>query len=122
MMETKIYQDLVENHLGKENGISRGEYAQAWNISKRELRRITEKINGSVEYEKLVSTTSLLYVCANEEECKKSIRTTFRQAISLILKGRAMQKKVKLDGQIKFEIENGELLVVETIGGENDKL
>ena len=110
----RLYDYLKNNHLGRENGIKKPELAQRLGISERELRRLTKEINTSTELEKLVSTTHCCYMCKTKEDCEKSIRNTFRTAISLIKKGNTMAKKVGLNGQIKMPLGNEFYEIVNT--------
>lgn len=110
----KLYNYLLTNHYGRENGIVRSELAVRLGISERELRRLTKEINESQKFEKLVSTTHSCYICKTKGECRHSIMNTWRVAIALITKAKQMEKKVGLNGQIK--ISTGELYkdIVET--------
>ena len=114
----RLYDYLKNNHLGRENGIKKPELAQRLGISERELRRLTKEINTSTELEKLVSTTHCCYMCKTKEDCEKSIRNTFRTAISLIKKGNTMAKKVGLNGQIKMPLGQYYKEFVETFSSE----
>ena len=100
----RLYDYLKNNHLGRENGIKKPELAQKLGISERELRRLTKEINTSTELEKLVSTTHCCYMCKTKEECEQSIRNTYRTAITLLKKGKAMERKIGLNGQIKMPL------------------
>ena len=110
----RLYDYLKNNHLGRENGIKKPELAQRLGINERELRKLTKEINTSTELEKLVSTTHCCYMCKTKEDCEKSIRNTFRTAISLIKKGNTMAKKVGLNGQIKMPLGNEFYEIVNT--------
>ena len=100
----RLYDYLKNNHLGRENGIKKPELAQRLGISERELRRLTKEINTSTELEKLVSTTHCCYMCKTKEECEQSIRNTYRTAITLLKKGKAMERKIGLNGQVKMPL------------------
>lgn len=102
----RLYDYLKNNHLGRENGIKKPELAQKLGISERELRKLTKEINISTELEKLVSTTHCCYMCKTKEECEQSIRNTYRTAITLLKKGKAMERKIGLNGQIKMPLGN----------------
>ena len=110
----RLYDYLKNNHLGRENGIKKPELAKKFDITERELRRLTKEINTSTELEKLVSTTHCCYMCKTKEECEKSIRNTFRTAITLLKKGNTMAKKVGLNGQIKMPLGNEFYEIVNT--------
>lgn len=110
----RVYDYLKENHLGRANGIKRPELAEKFGISARELRKITSEINSSLQLEKLVSTSHCCYMCETKEECEKAIRNTYRTAITLLKKGKAMEKKVGLNGQVKIHLGKYYKDVVET--------
>lgn len=114
----RLYDYLKEHHLGRENGVAKPILAQQLGISTRELRKLTKEINASTELEKIVSTTHCCYMCKTKEECEKSIRNTFRTAISLIRKGNTMAKKVGLNGQIKMPLGQYYKEFVETFSSE----
>ena len=110
----RLYDYLQSHHLGQENGIVRPELAYKMGISERQLRKLTKTINESGELEKLVSTTHSCYMCKTKEECEKSIRNTYRVAISLFKKAKEMEKKVGLNGQIKLKLGKNYKDFVET--------
>ena len=110
----RLYDYLKNNHLGRENGIKKPELAQKLGINERELRKLTKKINTSTELEKLVSTTHCCYMCKTKEECEQSIRNTYRTAITLLKKGKAMERKIGLNGQIKMPLGNEFYEIVNT--------
>lgn len=114
----RLYDYLKSNHLGRENGITKPELAQTLNISERELRKLTKEINTSPELEKIVSSTHCCYMCKTKEECEMTIRNTYRTAISLLKKGKAMEKKVGLNGQVKMKLGKYYKDVVETFSSE----
>lgn len=119
--ETKVYRlydYLKNNHLGFSNGIRKPELAEKFGVSERELRKLTKKINESNELEKLISTTHSCYMCNTKQECEKSIRNTYRVAIALFKKAKAMEKKVGLNGQIKLKLGKYYKDVVETFTDE----
>ena len=110
----RLYDYLKNNHLGRENGIKKPELAQKLGINERELRKLTKEINTSPELEKLVSTTHCCYMCKTKEECEQSIRNTYRTAITLLKKGKAMERKIGLNGQIKMPLGNEFYEIVNT--------
>ena len=113
-----LYNYLKKNHLGQKNGIRKPELAQTLGINERELRRLTKAINESNELEKLVSTTHSCYMCETKEECEQSIRNTYRVAIALFKKAKAMERKVGLNGQIKLKLGDYYKDFVETFTSE----
>ena len=116
----RVYDYLKKNHLGKENGITRNFLCMDLGINKRKLREITSEINSSKELDKLVSTTHCCYICNTKEECEKSIRNTYRTAISMILKAKNMERKVSLNNQIKMKLGKYYKDVIETFSDEEE--
>lgn len=113
-MVYRLYDYLKEHHYGRENGIVRRDLAEKFDITERELRRLTKEINESTELEKLVSTTHCCFMCKSAEECKKSIRNTYRVAVTLLKKAKNMERKVGLNGQLKIKLGEYYKDVVET--------
>lgn len=114
----RVYDYLKIYHLGRENGIKKTELAEHFEITPRELRKITKAINESNELEKIVSTTHSCYMCGTKEECEKSIRNTYKVAIALFKKAKTMEKKVGLNNQIKIKLGKYYKDVVETFTDE----
>lgn len=108
-MAYKLYNYLLENHLGKENGIKRPQLAAKLEISTRTLRLLTKQINTDPRFEKLVSTTHSCYICKSKDECINTIRNTYKVAISLFQKAKTMEKRVGLNNQIKMPLEKEEV-------------
>lgn len=106
MLVEDVLNYLTLNHLGKGKGKTRSEIAYELGIDKRELRRITSEINRNAQYNRLISTTNLTYVCNTKEECVATVRNTYRTAITLIKKARAMEKKMGLQGQVRLPVDN----------------
>ena len=115
----RLYDYLKQNHLGKENGIKKPILAQQLGINERQLRKLTKTINESAELERLVSTTHRCYMCDTKEECKKSIKNTYNVAIALFKKAKMMEKKVKLNGQIKMKVGKYYKDLIETFSSED---
>lgn len=107
-----VYEELRENHFGKKNATSRSAFAGEHGLTEREMRHITHEINENLDYEGLVSTSSALYVCADKEECKKAIKTSYSSAFSLLVKARKMEAKMKLCGQ--FVLTDSDTKEIET--------
>lgn len=106
-----VYNDLKNNHLGRENAVSRREYSEGCGISERELRVINREINENDEYEGIVSTSDCIYMCETKEECLAAIGVTFRAAFSLMRKARRMEQKVRSNGQYRLTDEDMKLLI-----------
>lgn len=100
-----LYQYLKENHFGYENRIKARDLALATRKSVRKLRAYCEAINRSSEFERLISTSEAIYLCKDHLDCAKALRNTYRQAISLLNKARAMEKKIGLNGQLVLDVE-----------------
>ena len=99
-----LYKYLTAYHLGKNRGILRPYLAQEMRVTERDLRKLTQEINSSMEFERIVSTTHCCYLCDTKEECEATIRNTYKMAITLFKKAKAMEKKVGLNGQIKMPL------------------
>lgn len=118
-METnELYDWLNENCYGKKNGKSRREISAWVGVPERRLRKMTQDINTSSEFERLISATSAVFVCETKEECEKMIKSTYRAAISLFKKAKAMEKKVGLNGQIKMSLGKDTKDFIETFVSE----
>lgn len=105
-MKNQIYElaeYLQQNHLGKENGISRSALAKKLCIGEFRLKELRRAINESTEIGKLVSTSGSCYMCNTETECVEAIRNTYKMAVALIKKARAMEKKMGLQGQVSID-------------------
>ena len=105
-MKNQIYElaeYLQQNHLGKENGISRSALAKKLGIGEIRLKALRRAINESTEIDKLVSTSVSCYMCDTEAECVEAIRNTYKMAVALIKKARAMEKKMGLQGQVSID-------------------
>ena len=109
----EVYEYLCENCNGKKNGRRRSEIAALFGLKQRDLRRIMHEINTSADYERMVSTNGSIYICADDKECRSSIRTTYRSAVALIKKARQMEKKLGLHGQTRIVDNGAEIEVVE---------
>lgn len=102
----KLYEYLKEhNHIGKENGISRDDLAREMGICNIRLKQLRREINErKTEVTKLISTSESIYICANREEEREAIINTYKPAISLFLKAKAMERGSQLNGQIKLDL------------------
>lgn len=107
----EIYADLEANHLGRENAVKRAEYAQERGLSEREMRLVTHEINYGSEYEGIISTSTALYMCNDKQECLKACGVTYAGAFSLLRKARKMEKKIRANGQFKFDEKDSRYLV-----------
>ena len=107
----EIYADLESNHLGRENAVKRSEYAQEHGLSEREMRLVTHEINYGSEYEGIISTSTALYMCNDKQECLKACGVTYAAAFSLMRKARKMEKKIRANGQFKFNEKDNDYLV-----------
>lgn len=104
----RLYDYLLAHHLGAKNATTKENLALGTSLTKRQLRYLTQEINESQEFERLISTADGCYMCETKEECCRAIKSTYRQAITLFKKAHKMEKKVGLNGQIK--IEGGEIV------------
>ena len=105
----KVYNYLNEyEHIGKEYGQTREVVAWRLSMDERDLRKAMQVINESGEFKKLVSTSHSVYLCATEQEEDEAIYATFKPAISLIKKARAMIKKKQSRGQMSIPLDEAE--------------
>lgn len=105
----KVYNYLNEyEHVGKERGQTREVVAWQLSMDGRDLRKAMQVINESGEFEKLVSTSHSVYLCATDKEENEAIYATFKPAISLIKKARAMIKKKQSRGQMCIPLDETE--------------
>ena len=107
----EIYADLEANHLGRENAVKRSEYAQEHGLSEREMRLVTHEINAALGYMGIIATSSALYMCNDKQECLKACGVTYAGAFSLLRKARKMEKKIRANGQFKFNEKDNDYLV-----------
>ena len=107
----EVYADLERNHLGSENAVKRSEFAEAHRLSERKMRYVTHEINNNPEYEGIISTSSALYMCNDKQECLKACGVTYAAAFSLLRKARKMEKKIRANGQFKFDEKDSRYLV-----------
>lgn len=98
-----IYNELRNNHAGRENAVKRSAFAADHGLSERAMRFITHEINASDEYQGMVSTSTALYFCNSKEECIKAIGVTYRSAFTLLRKARRMEKKMRENGQMVLD-------------------
>ena len=95
-----IYNELRNNHAGRENAVKRSAFAADHGLSEREMRFITHEINENPDFQGMVSTSTALYFCGSKEECIKAIGVTYRAAFTLLRKARRMDRKLREDGQV----------------------
>lgn len=106
--EDWLYKYLCENHLGKEKGIKRAVLANRLGMTQRQLRRLTQSINRNAKYDKLVSTSGMCYICKTRNECQLSIANTYKMAVTLFRKAKAMEKKYAMNGQVRIILKPDE--------------
>ena len=105
----KVYNYLNENeHFGRERGNPREMVAWWLGMDERDLRKAMQTINESPEFDKIVSTSHSVYLCATDKEEDEAIYATFKPAISLIKKARAMIKKKQSRGQMCIPLDEAE--------------
>lgn len=117
-IKKELYEHLSTYELGKENGTSRAAIAGLFGVSVRDLRRLTNEINNDASFDKLISTTGNIYVCNTKEECEKSIKTTYKSAIALFRKAKAMEKKMGLNNQIRLSEKDLIYDIIEVFKGD----
>lgn len=106
--EDMLYSYLCTNHTGKENGVKRSVLANRLGMTQRQLRRLTQSINRNPKYERLVSTSGMCYICRTRNECQIAIANTYKNAITLFRKAKAMEKKYAMNGQVKIILKPDE--------------
>lgn len=107
----EVYNYLLNRCDGRENGVPAQVLANELKMPLRRLREVVQAINESPQFERLISVTQKIYICATEEECRRAVRATIRQATTLLKKGRAMIKKANANGQYKMKLSDcGEAL------------
>lgn len=115
----EIYTYLISNCKGKANAVNSSDLAVRFGIAKRVVRYALQTINTSSEYKQLISTTGSIYACATDEECRATLRDTYSKAISLFKKANSMRKKVALNGQGYFDLNELIVNFIDTKGVEN---
>lgn len=98
-----LYNYLKENHLGREHAIKARDLAVVTGKSVRKLRAYCEAINRDSRFERLISTSNAIYLCESKTECGWAVRATYKQAITMLNKARAMERKLGLNGQVMFD-------------------
>lgn len=111
----RVYNYLVENHCGEENGITKNELSAVLGYNLRQLRYITQSINSCSEYDKIVSVSKKCYIISTEEEAVSAIRSAYSYAISSIKKAKMMEKKYGLNGQ--YVLYDNDITCYEALGG-----
>lgn len=106
--EDKLYNYLCANHMGKKNSVKRSVLAERLGISERQLRKFTQAINRNPKYEKIVSTSGKCYMCYTKTECQLSIANTYKMAVTLFRKAKAMEKKYAMNGQVRIILKPDE--------------
>ncbi len=98
-----VYNYLLEKAHGRENAIEPDVLASFFHCSTRTIRAVRETINSSSDFQRLISTSGATYMCATEAECLEALDDTYKKGITLIKKAKAMENKVKLNGQLKID-------------------
>lgn len=98
-----VFNRLKTDFYGIENGKPQAEVADSVGLSVRDLRRVCAEINACPEYNGIVSTSGMTYLCKTKEEAKHSLLTSYRAAFSLLKKARQMEKKIGLNNQEEYD-------------------
>lgn len=112
MTETKHHEPIVyriydelKNHIGKKNAISGKDLSEMFNISDRVLRGYINKIAGCSELTRTVGTSNKgYYICSNNKEFNQANGRIWKQALSLIKRAKAQEKKAQADGQFQIQL------------------
>ena len=100
----RIYDEL-KNHIGKKNAISGKDLSKIFNISERVLRGYINEITGSLELTRTVGTSNKgYYICSDGKEFDQANARIWKQAISLIKRAKAQEKKAQADGQGQIQV------------------
>lgn len=110
----RYYDYLKENHYGKENGISRKDLAQIFDVDLATQKKILTEINESEIFDKLVSTSGSIYICRTREECETAYYNEIKSGLARLLKGKKMAQKVMRNNQTKIKLGDYYREIVET--------
>lgn len=99
----KYYSYLKTKCYGKENGIKSAELAKIFGIDVATQKYIIKEINESPDLPKLISTYGSIYMCRTRKECINAITNEIKTSLTRLNKGKAMAKKLDLNGQYKFK-------------------
>ena len=88
-MEDKIYQYLIEHHVGKENLIKNQDLRKLFNIkSDKSMRKVIQNIRENKNYYLLVGSisgkTGGFYICQTEEEINETIDNIKHRANAML--------------------------------------
>ena len=88
-MEEKVYQYLIENHIGKENLIKNQDLRKMFNIkSDKSMRKVIQNIRENKDYYLLVGSisgkTGGFYICQTEEEINETIANIKHRANAML--------------------------------------
>lgn len=88
-MEEKVYQYLIEHHIGKENLIKNQDLRKLFNIkSDKSMRKIIQNIRENQNYYLLVGSisgkTGGFYICQTEEEINETIDNIKHRANAML--------------------------------------
>lgn len=110
----RYYDFLKKNHYGKENGISRKDLADIFNVELSTQKKILKQINESDVFDKLVSTSGSIYICRTKEECETAYYNEIKSGLARLLKGKKMAQKVMKNNQTKLKLGQYYKEIVET--------
>lgn len=88
-MEDKVYQYLIEHHVGKENLIKNQDLRKLFNIkSDKSMRKVIQNIRENKNYYLLVGSisgkTGGFYICQTEEEINETIDNIKHRANAML--------------------------------------
>ena len=88
-MEDKVYQYLIEHHIGKENLIKNQDLRKLFNIkSDKSMRKVIQNIRENKNYYLLVGSisgkTGGFYICQTEEEINETIDNIKHRANAML--------------------------------------
>lgn len=100
----RLYDYLCKNHVGKENMTTVDKLCEIFSSNRREIRDIITEINTYMEFDKIVCRTGGIFIAKDEKELEVAINTANRKAMSFLKEMSCINKKSKLDGQLKMKI------------------
>ena len=97
-MEDKVYQYLIEHHVGKENLIKNQDLRKLFNIkSDKSMRKVIQNIRENKNYYLLVGSisgkTGGFYICQTEEEINETIDNIKHRANAMLRKCQVLEWK-----------------------------
>ncbi len=98
MVESKVYNYLITNHIGKENLIKNKELRKMFNInSDKSMRKVIQNIRENEDYYLIVGSisgkTGGFYICHTKEEIQNTIKNIEHRADQMHIMCDILRKK-----------------------------